>query len=381
MNNKKNISLLLVLIFSFFIFSLSLFGADLYERPITIISPAVSALGGPHTTMNDGFSTLMNNPAGFYSVEPEFSIAEVTLGVKGPVFDITNLIVSADMSGLPALLQGIYTGLDMLGPVSFGYVGNGLGLGIYTNTYSTLSSSGPLTVKADAGTEVILSGGYSMRFPMPENHILDAGMLLKGTFRGEISFEESALTIMNIDLASLINKPFAFITGVGVDAGLRYSFRNQFTVGLVGRDLYSPTLHNTYTDFNLFSSGGTALTVQHGVVPFSLDLGVMYSPDMESRNIFISDIKIYLDYYDILDFWLYPSLAVNPFLHIGIGSEITMLSILDVRIGFNEGLFSAGLGLDLYYFKLNMAMFGTEQSTEPGLQPVYNLQMGFEFRI
>ena len=383
MKNKKYTVLLLVFHFSFFIFHFSLSAADLYERPITIISPASSALGGPHVTMNDGFSSLMNNPAGFYSSESEFSIAEITFGLKGPVFDIANLILTGDMAELPDLLQGIYTGIDLLGPVSFGYVGEGLGFGIYTNSYTTISSSGPLTVKADVGSEVILAGGYSMRLPLPlpETHLLDAGMLLKGTFRGELSFEESALNILNIGIDTLTTEPFSFITGIGVDIGLRYSYNNMITVGLVGRDIYSPTLHNIYTNISDFASGSAPTDTLKGIVPFALDLGVMYSPDFESKNLFISDIKVYLDYYDVLDFWLYPALAVNPILHIGIGTEISMLGILAVRAGFNQGLISAGLGLDLYYFKMNLAMFGTELSTEPGFQPVYNIQLGFEFRI
>jgi hypothetical protein len=155
----------------------------------------------------------------------------------------------------------------------------------------------------------------------------------------------------------------------------------MITFGLVGRDLYSPTLHNVYDDFNDFTSGAIPKEELNGIVPFALDFGMMYSPDLESKNLFVSDVKVYLDYYDILDFWLYPELATNPILHIGLGVEVSMLSILDVRAGFNEGLLAAGLGLDLYYFKLNLAMFGSELSTEPGLQPVYNLQLGFEFRI
>ena len=383
MRNKKYFALSLIYILSLLIIPASISGADLYENPIAIISPVNSALGGPHTTMNNGFSSLMNNPAGFYTAKPEFSIAEITLGLKGPVFDITNLIIKGDMAALPGLLQGIYAGLDLLGPISFGYVGEGLGFGIYSNSYSTISSSVPLIVKADIGSELVLSGGYAMRIPLPLPDVnqLDVGMLLKGTFRGELTFEESALNIMNVGLNTLTSKPFNFITGIGVDLGFRYTFKNMLTFGLVGRDLYSPSLHNIYNNINDFSSGVSPSQTLNGIVPFSLDMGVMYSPDLESKNFFISDLNIYLDYYDILDFWLYPESATNPLLHLGFGTQVSMLSILDVRAGFYQGLLTAGLGLDLYYFKLNLAMFGTERSTEPGLQPVYNLQLGFEFRI
>jgi hypothetical protein len=45
-----------------------------------------------------------------------------------------------------------------------------------------------------------------------------------------------------------------------------------------------------------------------------------------------------------------------------------------------EGLFTAGVGLDLKIFTLNAAMFGTELSSEPGMRPVYNILIGLEFR-
>lgn len=381
MKNKKYI--LLFLHISLFSFSFSLFAADRYEDPIVLISPVNSALGGAHVTMNDGFSSLMNNPAGFYSIESEFSVAEVTMGIKGPVFDIANIIINEDMDEIPSLLQGVYAGIDLLGPVSFGYVGGGLGFGIYSNSYSVISSNGPLTINADIGSEIILTSGYAMRLPLPlpETHTIDAGMLLKGTFKGEVSFSKSVLEIMDIGMDTLKTEPFSFITGIGVDLGLRYSLLNIITLGLVGRDVYSPTLRNEYTNVEAFSSGAEPVREIRGIVPFALDFGIMYSPDFESKNLFISGIKIYLDYYNIFDFWLYPELAVNPILHVGIGAEVSILSIWDIRAGFNQGLFSAGFGLDLYYFKLNLAMFGIELSTEPGLQSVYNMQLGFEFRI
>ena len=84
-------------------------------------------------------------------------------------------------------------------------------------------------------------------------------------------------------------------------------------------------------------------------------------------------------YDDILDFWLYPSEAEHWLLHMKTGIEITMLEILDVRVGLADGLLNAGFGLDLQIFELNAAMFGTELSSQPGTKPVYNLAVGFKF--
>ncbi len=354
-----------------------------YDDPVQIVSPVMSAVGGPHVTMVDGFSSLLNNPAGFKSAKPEISIAEVSAGLKGPVFDIATMLITSDLSNLPSIMQGIYAGLDLLGPLSFGYIGNGLGFGIYNSTISSVASSGPLTVDIKMGEEVAICGGYALRIPLGPTSVqtLDFGMLLKGTFTGLADFEESALNIMNISAASLLNEPFDFITGIGFDLGLRYTYRDVFSAGIVGKDIFSPTLHTQYSSVAAFSSGADPTGSSNGIVPFALNAGVMYAPKFTDTNSFVSRLRIFADYFDILDFWLYPSRAVNPLLHIGLGTEVTVLEILNVRAGFYEGLFSAGLGLNLHYFTLDAAMFGTELSTEPGLHPVYNIQLGVSFRI
>jgi len=368
------------ILFAFVIISLP---AVTYDTPMHVISPVMSAVGGPHVTMNEGFSSLLNNPAGFKSTQQQISIAELTAGLKGPVFDIATMMITNNLSTLPSIMQGIYAGLDLLGPLSFGYVGNGLGFGIYNSTISSVASTGPLTVNVTLGEEVAIFGGYSFGIPLggSGDQSLDMGVLLKGTFKGVFDFEESVLNIMNLSADTVMSKPFDFITGIGFDIGARYSYRDIFTFGLVGRDVFSPSLHTAYSSIASFGSGGTPTGTSYGIVPFALDAGIMYSPHFSKTNLFISKLKFFADYYNILDFWLYPSLAINPLLHVGLGTEVTILEILHVRAGMYQGLFSAGLGLDLHYFALDAAMFGTELSTEPGLHPVYNVQLGVSFRI
>ncbi len=380
MKDKPYYVIYIVMLFTFI--SPALF-ADTYDNPVEYISPVTSAVGGSHVTRNEGFSDLFNNPAGFKSAGEEISLAELNLGLKGPVFDIANMFVTGDYSNITTIFQGIYAGLDLLGPVSFGYVGDGLGVGILSSSLGSVSSTGPLTVEVNAGEEIALSGGYAFRVPVgdPSVHKLDFGMLLKGTFRGTVSFEESVLNIMNVSVDSLLNSDFDFMIGIGFDLGVRYNYRNIFTAGLTAHDVYSPSIHNLYDSPMSFTSGSSPVSTTYGITPFRLDAGVMYSPDFSELNLFISSLKLYADYRDIFDFWLYPAQAVNPVLHLGIGTEVTLLEILKVRAGLNQGLPAAGLGLDLHYFTLNAAMFGTELSTEPGLHPVYNVQIGLEFRI
>lgn len=364
------------------VFSLS--AADYYEAPMAGVSPRLTGMGGAHAAYADGFATIYTNPAGFFASGEEVSWAELTFGLKGPVFTIADAIVGGDMdlATIGDLLTGIYTGLAFTGPLSFGYVGNGLGLGAIATTDVLLYSYTPLAATALVRQDILLTGGYS--FPlniMPEGHTLEGGVLLKGGFRGELEAGVTAVEIQSFDPAAFMdNEPFAFISLIGMDLGLLYGWNDRLFIGLTGKDVYTPTSKKNYLSLNSFMAGDPEDSQEYGVVPFTLNLGGRYLLDLTRRNIFISEVNFYLDYEDLLDFWIYPELAVNPVLHVSLGAELTMLRIMNVRVGFAQGLPAAGLGIDLHWFTMNASMFGSERSTEPGMSPVYNLQFGFEFR-
>jgi len=358
------------------------FSLQAVEPSVELLSPRDAALGGRHVALTDTFSSLVNNPAGFYTAPEQLSITEITIGLKGPMFSLADAIIGGEMSDLSELINGIYAGLDLLGPLSFGYVGEGLGFGVYNQTNLRLWSNNSLTANVRAWDDIVLTGGYAYRMPFSgDAQALDAGVLLKGGFRGTIDGGISVVDIMDLNVGTLLDEPFRFTSFIGMDLGLRYSIGEKWVVGMVGRDVYTPTLTNEYADYNDFING-VAPTADnlYDTMQFKLDLGMMYRPQADLTRYSISDIKILLDYKDVLDFWIYPELSTNPLLHIGIGTEITLMEILNVRVGLSEGLFAAGLGLDLSHFTLNVAAFGTERSTEPGLAPVYNLQLGLEFR-
>jgi hypothetical protein len=372
---------LLALIILFMAVATSLWA---YQDPVHLISPRDAALGGRHAALSDSFSSLVNNPAGYYSSPEEVSIAELTLGLKGPVFSMADIITGGELSQLGDLINGIYAGIDLLGPLSFGYVGKGLGFGVFNQSSLRLSSDNSLSANVDVWDDIVMTGGYAYRMPFSGDiHTFDAGIMLKGGFRGTIDGGMSVVDIMDLNYDILIDQPFRFTSFIGADIGLRYEWKDSWVVGLVGRDIYSPTLTTSYYNVNDFLDGAAPVSGgenNYAPMPFQLEIGMMYLPKADLGRYSISEIKLLFDYTDIFDFWLYPELANNPILHVGLGAEITVLEILDVRMGLSQGLPAAGIGLDLHYFRLNASMFGTERSTEPGLAPVYNLQLGLEFR-
>ncbi|MBN2050229.1 MAG: hypothetical protein JW760_07265 [Spirochaetales bacterium] len=363
------------------------------DEGIVVPDAGISALGGYHTTRTEGVSTLFTNPAGFNTVTPHLAFSDLTLHLKGPVFDITNLVVSSLSGGAMGdlltdeatlnLLRGIYAGLDLSGPVSFAYVGDGLGFGIFNVTDVLFQGIGPMTLQAKIIEQVILCGGYSFRIPLgSSSHNLDLGMLLKGTLRGESVITKSLLELTtlfsSLGADTILNEPFDFISAIGIDAGVLYSYKDVLSFGFVCDDLFTPILTNSYDSLQAFIDSAEVSPVQ-GRVPLKLNAGLGWTPRLGTLGRYISDLSLMLDYYDILDFLVAPSSAVNPLLHIGFGVELRLLDILSLRGGFNQGLFSAGLGLDLTHFTIDAAMFGAELGTEPGLQPVYNLIIGIHF--
>ena len=167
--------------------------------------------------------------------------------------------------------------------------------------------------------------------------------------------------------------------GIGVDLGVRYSWNDTIALGVVARNLYAPALINSYATFSSFTQGATP-TMSFGIVPLDLSAGIAYTPNLGALEPYLGGLKVLLDYNDILDFLTHPDTASNPVLHVGLGVEVQLLQILALRVGFDEGYFSAGAGLNLGVFRLNLTMYGSELSLEPGLRPAYNLILGLEFR-
>lgn len=371
------------------------FAAD-KEISIEIPSARTAAVGGVHAAVTDDLSSLFSNPAGFISAESQLSIAEITVGMRGPIFDIAGLVIQGmnqDFSTLLAsdtvldLVSSLYAAADVLGPISFGYLGRGLGFGFFNTTDVVFSSNSPLTVTAVAGEQITLAGGYAFRIPLSKNaaHVLDLGFLLKGSLRGEVELTRTLLELpdmfSSIGLDTVTEAPFKLVSGIGVDVGVRYGLGDVFAAALVGKDLYTPTMTQAYTTTNVFLESSGEAKMSYGLNPIDLTAGVLFSPPLGILGRYIDDLRLTLDYVDILDFLTHPATASNPILHVSVGAELRMLEILMIRGGFRQGLFAAGLGLDLTIFGINIAMYGTELSSEPGLRPVYNAQIGIDFRL
>ncbi|MBN1410885.1 MAG: hypothetical protein JW969_08565 [Spirochaetales bacterium] len=360
------------------------------EDPFSLMNARISALGGYHAAYSEDYTAIFTNPAGIKYVPFEWLVAEMAIGLKGPVFDIATAIINVANTGadpltdpgLNAMLHNLNTGITIVGPISFAMLIDGFSVGIFSWTEIEFK-----TIVMDIGRfyrqNLVVTGGYTFRIPLPpEAGTLDIGAQLKVLGRGTVEGISTRLAF----LSSLYFDPSAFIMadpltmslGGGLDAGIMYNIADILTVGIVGRDVFSATYQMIFPSMMDMLSNFT-FTNQMGYVPADLSAGIKVTPPLGIIGRVISKLDIYIDYQDILGFATHPATDKHWFLHLSAGMEVSLLEILHLRAGFAEGLFAGGFGLDLTILKMNVSMFGTEESLCPSLNPQYNVMIDFAF--
>ena len=348
-------------------------------EPFVMPSARFAALGGNHAAMADDFYAIFLNPAAFVDVDEKFSVGEISFSTYGPFLEIIDLLrnENSDISGIVGP-GGLAVGFDLGGPLSVGWVGRGLGLGLFNRVRTAAAVSGTMLRPLVSG-ELLFVGGYAFRIIKRDSHLLDAGFLGKGFYRGALNLEAPIF-----DATSLLDdptaQPFGAYLGLGLDLGLRYSFRENLSVALVCYDVYSPVLATPYDSLSDYvdksgpSSGGSS----YATVKRRLDLGVKYRIRSNFIDRYISRLSVMADYHNFLD--LFSLIPRNPILNIGLGVELTLLNALTFRVGIADALPAFGLGLDLTFMTLDFAIHGRELGLDPGIQSVYAMDIGLLFR-
>jgi hypothetical protein len=199
----------------------------------------------------------------------------------------------------------------------------------------------------------------------------------KGFFRGVFNLEASVFDVSAI-MDDPLGKEFKTNLGVGLDLGLRYTYRGNFAAAIVCYDVYSPVLITTYPTVTDFTDKTGVSTTGHSTVDRRLDFGLKYRIRSPFIDRYISALTLMADYRDFLD--LFALIPRNPILNVGMGMEVTVLNALSFRFGVTDALPSFGLGLDLSFVILDFAIRGKELGIDPGLQPTYALDLSLLFR-
>jgi hypothetical protein len=352
-------------------------------EPFVMPSARFGALGGNHAALADDYYTIFTNPAGLVGIEEVWNLAEITVDVYGPVFELLNLI-SQPMDSLESLdvtgilgPGGFAMGMDIGGPIAWGWAGRGLGIGIFNRTKADATLAGT-HLRPKVSEDILLLGGYSFRLLDRIGHTLDTGFLGKGFFRGSLNLDTSIFTAMDM-FKDPLKQPLTTYLGLGFDLGFRYTFAESLSAALVCYDLYSPALVTVYNSFDDFTNRVKPDKAgSYTEVTRRLALGLAYKIRNPFLDRYISNWMVMADYRDFLN--LFAPIPRNPILNIGIGMEVLLLNILTLRIGIADALPCAGFGLDLTYFKLDCSIHGKELGLDPGLQSTYALDLALLFR-
>ena len=375
---------------------LTVFAESVESRGMSVPSLRDAALGGEHVAFADGFETLFSNPAGLVHVDPQFSFIPLTVRLAGPVFSLSSAIaqgIGGDLATVLAspsvqdLLRSIYANLSLTGPLYFGYAGSGKGFAVLNESDALFQNVGTAGFEARLSQRLLVVAGYGLVIPLPDSweSSLSAGLGLKGFVRGDVIVRTSLLELPAlVDSAGfdlLTSSPFELISGIGIDAGLSYQWRGTIGVAVTAENLYASSATLSYDQLGEFlDSSGDAGLPAYSTPAREVTLGFAYTPSLGAFERYVQNLIVLIDYRDIFDFWMDPANTENIILKLGLGVEATLLEVLALRVGLGDGLFAAGLALNLASVTLSAAMHGSELSAEPGLRPVYNLVLGLEFR-
>jgi hypothetical protein len=343
-------------------------------------SSSAAALGGPHAASTDGVEALLNNPAGFVSEKPSLSLGEATFSLYDSAPLLAGEVISNEFSTSTEIRRSTFS---LLGPLSFSYVGNGIGFGVFNNSTIRSGTIGPYPMGFQSiEEELVIIAGYAIAIPLPaESHSsLSLGISVPIYMTG---LSPQVRDLRGIFVAGVppldivLPQPFTLLQGMGIEAGILYSYDDMFSFGMVARNLAITTRH-MYASLNSFLSGGSA-NVRDVPMPLDLSAGIRATFPLKTALNIVDDITVLLDYGNILDFLVYPPGATNPLLHIGAGLEIRMFQIMRLQAGLYQCLPCAGIQLDLTLFTLSLAFFGREATAQPYGYPVNAFLIGLEF--
>jgi len=339
-------------------------------------------LGGPFTSLSTGFDTIWGNPASAALGKGRLTLAD--LSVWGYVKPTTANIVA-----LTAIAEGSASQSDMMGYLSDMIVDNGLGGGFsagigYTGKGFCVGSY----VIGDAAARGSTAMGAVARGAVAFNAVLGFGAPIKlggmtlslgadvrpfyrvdsedggwlvSEFLGALSTGGDMGTVL---MDQRVEAGF----GLALDAGVQLK-AGSLTAGVAIRDITPSflTVNEKVQDLLAQLSSGQLPDVSSGseteaIYPY-ITAGLSWKPILIKGFI---EPGLYVELEDPVALFLDDN--YSPWNLIHLGADLRLLSFIDLRAGLNKGWLSAGIGLDLAIFRLDLAVFTEELGAHPGDQ-------------
>lgn len=333
---------------SLVVFLISIFFTPNFSHATEIfenyVSVRAAGMGNAFSAIVDDRESLMYNPAGLTRVEG-LHLYILDLQVGTDAMDAATLakdITSGD--SYASLLRRLYGRQVHFGLYDFaGITLPGFGVGAYTSFNLSLYLSNPAFPDMDVNltNDVTFVSGFAFEF-VP--NILTFGFTGKRVQRygSRVTLGASTLaSLSNSELTGLINN---IGVGYGADLGLNLTFPTTVkpTISAVWKDVGE-------TRITAISGTRAPPTIKSEmVVGFGLNIPAL-----------ILDIRPAFDVKHLNTF----EEPIGKRLHGGIEFAFPALSL---RGGVNQGYWTAGIGFDLSYVRVDAATYGVELQSYPG---------------
>ncbi len=276
-----------------------------------------------------------------------------------------------------ALASALPSGyLRVGGMAGIGYVGNGIGLGLFLNTEGIVDGTNLLQATGMAFNTITFVGGLGLSFGN-----LHLGLAIRPTIFGysEISAAPIVSSYLaggsfdGFDISTIFTNAVYFGSGLGIDVGALYEL-GPFSFGIGVKDFLGTHIAYRATTFDEYYQAiiaaslplGSELTAEEEdaawTIPMKVNVGAEFHPDLGVTS-FLFDPSVSVDLLDL-------SLALRTFQAgqqmttdqilsmLNFGGEVNLLRFLSVRGGYYGGYLSAGLGLDIFVVDINAAIAG-----------------------
>lgn len=414
--------------------SSSLFAAYNYPQlfyPNTTFKPIstrLEAMGGAGVAIASGGDTLFYNPANLGSKEFSLNTPSITITLFNPLNILTSELID-DLQNLDDLdmedpteifnfaqrinnIFGHDKGEVLTTDISLGFTAGGFGLGINVQEQlhtSNNHANNPLSLKLIAEVNAALSLGYGYRFNVvPDILSIDAGVNVRFVYKAYTG-RMGALDVLDLvsnndEDANILDSLMSEIRlaagwALPIDVGVNFNLPIGFRVSAVARDLNGKLTMQDYDELGLWikdinefigSTNDSEYTPSPGAesreliheVPWKLDLGLAWAPSFGNLDKFFKP-TIAVDFVDTIAMFEKVGDDPNVFWnHLKAGAEIKLLSVLDLRGGFNQGYYSVGVGLDLYAVRIDASYYWREFGSSIGDKAVdalsVRVNLGFD---
>lgn len=303
-------------------------------------------MGDAYSAIVDDSSALFYNPAGLARVSGlNFKVFSVRAGGSGyeAIQDMQDLNsdTSTGFSSAIANLYGekVWTGVG--GEMAFSMPM--FGFMIYDHADALVKIDNP--VFPEIYTSVINDYGFAAGFGAPLGPFLQAGIALKYIKRTGARLPFGASFLADLDADAIYSNVTGWGKGYGVDSGINVVLPAPFftaTLSAVWRNMGEISFRSDNPD-SLVPNEPNDLTLGLGMV-FNLPL-LTVAPALDFRYLNDPDLQL--------------TRKINFGIEIG-------LPLIDIRGGFHEGYYTAGVGVNLGLFQVDAATYGVELGDYPG---------------